>query len=170
MRATSRRLGADAEMIERCALNSLIIVMRNADEDTEVGSVVKIEHEPCIFNSLPGGFKEESVLRIDVGSFPWRNTEELRIELIDPVDESRRASRSTCQPPRLGVIISLDVPTVGWHLDDPFTTVDKKFPERIGAAYAAGETATDSDNGNTYFCMVVDCRGRLISEASRYVK
>ena len=88
MGATSRRLGTNAEMIERCALNSLIIVMRNADEDTEVGSVVKIEHEPCIFNSLPGGFKEESVLGIDVGSFPRGDTEELRIELIDPVDEA----------------------------------------------------------------------------------
>ena len=75
-------------MIERCALNSLIIVMRNADEDTEVGSVVKIEHEPCIFDSLPGGFKEEPVLGIDVGSFPRRDTKELRIELIDPVNKA----------------------------------------------------------------------------------
>ena len=88
MGATSRRLGTNAEMIEWCALNSLIIVMRNADEDTEVGAVVKIEHEPRVFNSLPGGFKEESVLGIDVGSLPRRDSEELRIELIDPVDEA----------------------------------------------------------------------------------
>ena len=81
-------MGADAKVIERCALDSLIIVMRNADEDTEVGSVFKIEHEPCIFDSLPGGFEEESVLRIDVGSFPRRDTKELRIELIDPVNEA----------------------------------------------------------------------------------
>jgi hypothetical protein len=51
----------------------------------------------------------------------------------------------------LGVIISLDIPTVGWHLDDPFTTVNEKLPEGIGAAYPARKTATDSDNGNTYF-------------------
>src|SRR4030095_21262 len=148
MRATSRRMWADAKMIERCALNSLIIVMRNADEDTEVGSVVKIEHESCIFNSLPGGFQEESVLGIDVGSFPRGDTEELRIELIDPVDEAAALRGWFATHPRLGGIISLEVPTIGWHLDDPFTTVDQKFPERIGVAHAAGETATDSDNGN----------------------
>ena len=88
MGATSRRMRTDAGMIERCALNSLIIVMRNADEDAEIGSALQIEHEPCILDSLPGRFEEEPLLRIDVGSFPRRNAEELRIELIDPFDES----------------------------------------------------------------------------------
>jgi hypothetical protein len=49
----------------------------------------------------------------------------------------------------LGVIISLDIPTVGWHLDDPFTTVNEKLPQGIGAAYPARKTATDSDYGNS---------------------
>ena len=62
--------------------------MRNADENSEVGSVFKIEHESGIFNCLPGGFEQESVLRIDVGRFPRRDTKELRIKLIDCVDKS----------------------------------------------------------------------------------
>jgi len=49
----------------------------------------------------------------------------------------------------LGVIISLNIPTVAWHLDDSFATVNEELPEGIGAAYAARKTATDSDNGNS---------------------
>ena len=129
MRASGRRMGADAEMIERCALNSLIIVMRNADEDPEIGSVFEIEHEPGIFDRLPGGFEEEPVLRIDVGSFPRRDAKKLRIELIDAVNKSAALGDRFASHPRFGIIISLDVPAIGWHLDDAFPAFDEKLPE-----------------------------------------
>ena len=62
-------------MIKTRALNSLIIVMRNADENSEVGSAFEIEDESGIFDRLPCGLEEEPVLRIHVWSFPWRNAE-----------------------------------------------------------------------------------------------
>ena len=75
-------------MIKTRALDSLIIVMRNADEDSEIGSALEIEHEAGVFDRFPGCFEEEPMLRIDVGSFPRRDAKELRIELIDRVNKS----------------------------------------------------------------------------------
>ena len=48
---------ANAEMIKARALNSLIIVMRNTDENSEIGSALEIEHESGIFDRLPSSFE-----------------------------------------------------------------------------------------------------------------
>ena len=74
---------SDTEMIKTRALDSLIIIMRNADENSEIGSFFEIEHESGIFDRFPCSFEQQSMLRIYVGRFPRRDTKELRIELID---------------------------------------------------------------------------------------
>ena len=75
-------------MIKTRALDSLIIIMRNADENSEIGSTFEIEDESGIFDRLPRGLEEETMLRIHVRRFPRRDTKELRIKLIDGVNKS----------------------------------------------------------------------------------
>src|SRR5438552_1719633 len=87
VRAPGRRIRSDTEMIKTRALDSLIIIMRNADENSEIGSTFEIEDESGIFDRLPCGLEEESVLGIHIWSFPWRNAKELRIKLIDGVNK-----------------------------------------------------------------------------------
>ena len=75
--------GLMPEVIPRRALDSLVVVVRNADEHPEVGSVFEIEHEAGVLDRLPRRLQQQPVLRIDVGRFPRRDAEKLRIELVD---------------------------------------------------------------------------------------
>ena len=163
---------ADAEMIKTRALDSLVIVVRNADENSEVGSSFEIEHEPGVFDRLPGRLEEQSMLRIDVGRFPRRNAEKLRIELVDRVDKSAAQGDGFAGHARLGIIISLHVPAIGRHLNDAFAAFDEKFPKGFLRIHAAGETATDSNDCNTFFLHGRELlrRGGLISAACEHVK
>src|SRR4029077_14195352 len=86
--ASGRRMRSDTEMIKTRALNSLIIVMRDADENPEIGSAFEIEDECRIFDRRPRCREEQSVLGIHIWSFPRRNAKELRIKLIDGVNKS----------------------------------------------------------------------------------
>ena len=138
-------------MIKTRALNSLVIVMRNADENSEIGSAVEIEDESGIFDRLPCRLEEESMLRIHVGSFPRRDTKELRVKLIDGVNKSAAQGDGFAGHSRFGVVVSLDVPAIGWHLNDAFPAFDQKFPKGVLGTHAAGKTATNSNNRNTFF-------------------
>ena len=66
----------------------LVVVVRNADEDPEVGALFEIEHQARVFDRLPRRLEEQPVLRIDVGRFARRDAEKLRIELVDAIDEA----------------------------------------------------------------------------------
>src|SRR5471032_1409051 len=100
---------ADAEMIKTRALNSLVIVVRNADEYSEISSAFEIEHEPGIFDRLPRGLEQEPMLRIHIGSFPRRDAKKLRIELIDRVNKSAAPGDGFSRHARFGIVISLHV-------------------------------------------------------------
>src|SRR5882672_8717639 len=113
-------MGANGEMIKRCALNSLVIVMRNANENSEIGSAFEIEHESGIFDRLPRGLEQEPMLRIHIGSFPRRDAKKLRIELIDRVNKSAAPGDGFSSHARFGIVISLHVPAIGRHLNDAF--------------------------------------------------
>ena len=163
---------SDTEMIKTRALNSLIIVMRNADENSEIGSAFEIEHESGIFDRLPCGLEEESMLRIHVGSFPRRDTKKLRIKLIDGVNKSAAQGDGFASHARFSIIISLHIPAIGWHFNDAFTAFDEKLPKGVLRTHAAGETAADSNNRNTLFLHGGELlrRGGLISAACDDVK
>ena len=141
----------DTEMIERRALDSLIIIMRNADEHSEIGSFFEIEHESGVFDCFPCSFEQQSMLRIYVGRFPRRDTKELRIKLIDCVDKSAAKRDRFSSHARFRIVIPLDIPAIGWNLNDAFTAFDEKFPQRVLRSHAAGKTAADSNNRNTFF-------------------
>ena len=172
VRAPGRRMRSDTEMIKTRALNSLIIVMRNADENSEIGSAFEIEDESGIFDRLPCGLEEESVLGIHIRSFPRRNAKELRIKLIDGVNKSAPQGDGFASHARFSIIISLHVPAIGWHFNDAFPAFDQKLPKGILRTHAAGETAADSNNRNTLFLHGGELlrRGGLISAACDHVK
>src|SRR5260370_37576494 len=71
---------------------------------------------------------------------------------------------------RLGVVISLHVPAIRRHFDDSLASLDKKLPKRFLGTHAAGKTATDSNNRNTFFLHGWLRQGGLISAACEQVK
>ena len=81
-------VGADAGVLPWGALDALVIIVRDADEDADIGALFKIEHKAGVLHGLPRGFQQKPVLRVDVGSFARRNAEELGIELIDGIEKA----------------------------------------------------------------------------------
>ncbi len=159
-------------MIKTRALDSLIIIMRNADENSEIGSTFEIEDESGIFDRLPCGLEEETMLRIHVRRFPRRDTKELRIKLIDGVNKSAPQCDGFATYARFSIIVSRHVPAIGWHFNDAFPAFDEKLPKGILRTHAAGETAPDSNNRNTLFLHGGELlrTGGLISAACDHVK
>src|SRR5262249_27268674 len=139
------------KMIKTRALNSLVIVMRNADENSDIGSAFEIEDESGIFDRLPCGLEEETMLRIHVGRFPRRDTKKLWVELVDGVNKSAPEGDGFASYARFSIIVSLDVPAIGWHFNDAFPAFHKKLPKGILRTHAARETAAGSNNRNTLF-------------------
>ena len=82
----------------RAALDVLIVVVGNADEHADVGAAFQIQNQPGVLDRLPRGFQQQSLLRIDVRRLARRNSEKLRVELVDLDRGSRRAWRSICRP------------------------------------------------------------------------
>src|ERR1700738_3501811 len=172
MRASGRRMRADAEMIKTRALNSLVIVMRYTDENPEIGSALEIEHESGIFDRLPSGLEQKSMWRIHVRSYPRRDTKKLRIKLIDGVNEPATQGNGFSSHAWLRIIIPLRVPAIRWHFNDACTAFDEKLPKGVLGTHAAGKTATDSNNRNTFFLHGRELlpRGGLVSAAYEQIK
>src|SRR6185295_10202550 len=135
--------------VPRRALDYLIVVVRNANEYSEVGAFFKIEHQPRVLDRLPRRLEEQPVLRIDVGRFARRDAEKLRIELVDAIDESAAPRDGLPDNARLRIIKAFDVPPVRRHLADGLTALDQEFPKRVRVIDSAGEAATDSNDSNT---------------------
>src|SRR5438105_4862026 len=112
------------------------------------------------------------MLRIHVGSFPGGDAKKLRIELVDVVNKpATESDRLPCHA-RFSVIISLHVPPVGWHWNDPFPAFDEKLPKRLFRTHAAREATAYSNDCNTFFLHGGQSmrRGGLISAACGHVK
>src|SRR5437763_2273476 len=112
MRAPSRRMRTDAEMIKTGALEPLVIVMRYTDENAKVRSALEIEHESRIFDRFPGRLEQKSMLRIYVRSFPRRDAKKLRIKLIDGVNKPASQSDRFTGHARLSIIVPLPAPAI----------------------------------------------------------
>ena len=142
----------DAEVIPARALDALVVVVRNADEHPEVGAFLEIEHEPGVFDRLPRRLEQQPVLRIDVGRFARRDAEELRIELVDPVDEPAALGDRLAGDARLGIDKSArrssGPAALQLTASRPSTS---SFQNALRVIDAAGKTAADSDDGDAVF-------------------
>src|SRR5689334_17041034 len=112
MRAASRRVGCDTEVVESGALNPLVIVMRNANKNSNIVAFFKIEDYSGILNGFPRSFQEQAMLRVDVRRLARRDAKKLRVKLIDLFQESAAFGKSLSGNSRLGIIIPLHVPPV----------------------------------------------------------
>ena len=132
-----------------CALDHLVVVVRNANKHPDVGAFFKIEHQARVFDRLPRRLEEQPVLRIDVGRFARRDAEKVSIKLVDALDKAAAPRDGLPDNSRLRILEAFDVPPIRRHVADGFAALDQEFPKRVGAIDSAGESATDSDDSNT---------------------
>src|SRR5678816_2944031 len=138
-------------MIERGALDALVIVVRNADKHRDVAPLFKIEHEPGVLDRLPRGFQHQPVLRIDKRRLARRDAKELRIKLIDLIEESATFRIGLSRNSLLPIVISLHVPPIRGHIGQRFAAFDEHLPEGLCVIDTAWKAAADSDDGDAIF-------------------
>src|SRR4051794_40952223 len=85
-----------------------------------------------------------------MGCLPWRDAEELRVELIQPLNEPAPLGNRLPRQSRFRIVKPLHVPTVRRHVGDRFTALDEQFPKRFGIVDATRETAANSNNRDSF--------------------
>ncbi len=98
-----------------------------------------------ILPRLPAQFQGEALPGVHLGRFPWRDAEEIRVELVHPRQETPAPQAF---PPRCGLVESeelIAVPAVPRCLRDRVRAVTQQLPEVVGAR-SMGESAGNSDN------------------------
>ena len=112
MRRPGGRVRTDAVGIPWAALDDLIIVMRNSNEERDVCPLIQIQDDARILYRLPGRLQKEPVLRIHIRRFARRDSEELRIKLVDPIEKSAAPGDGFSNQTRLRIVESLDIPAI----------------------------------------------------------
>nr|WP_167468542.1 hypothetical protein [Streptomyces globisporus] len=99
----------------------------------------------CVLQCLDSHFEEEPLLRIHDLRLARRVSEVCRVELFDPVENSRRAHEVRIRQNR-GVTVSGDDVVVA-EAGDRLLTLNETLPEFLGVR-GSGSAQTHSDNGN----------------------
>ena len=89
---------------------------------------------------------------------------------IDAAQEPAPARVHLARGIRIGIVVSINVPPVGWHLGDRIDAVAQQPPERLRAGDAARKTALIPDNGDRLrrACPPAADAERRNSEARRF--
>src|SRR5438874_204089 len=118
MSAAGGGVGRNPEVVGRRALHSLIIIVRNANKDANVAALLEVEDDAGVFDRLPRRLQQQTMLRIHVRSFARRDAEELRIELVDLIQEAGPLNERLSRDPWFGIVVALDVPSICGDLAD----------------------------------------------------
>ena len=151
VRAARGRMRGDAGRVPRRSLDDLIVVVRNPDEHADVGPALKIQDKARVLNRLPCGLEQQPLLRIDIGRFARRDAEELRIKLVDLVNEAPASRDGFARDARLRVVKAFHIPPICRHFAHGFAAFDQQFPKASGFIDSAGKTASDSNDGDAIF-------------------
>ncbi len=122
--------GLMPERVPRRALDDLVVIVRNSHEQRQVGAALQIQHNARILHRLPGRLQKQPMLRVHVRGFAWRNSEELRIELVDSHPKILRAvAMDLPATPGSEIVEPLQIPAVRRHLADSLAAFNEKFPK-----------------------------------------
>src|SRR3954462_3135560 len=91
------------------------------------------------------------MLRIDVRRFARRDTEKLRIKLVDLIQEPGAFCERLSRDPWLGIVITLHIPSICRDLADRVFAFEEQLPERFRIVHPAGKAASNSYDGDTVF-------------------
>ena len=100
-----------------------------------------------VFDGLPGGFEEESLLGVDGEGFAWADAEEGGVEVGGVVEESAVAGVGGAGVGGVGVVEGVGVPAaVGGEGGDGVGAGGQEVPEVVGGVDVAGVVAAHADD------------------------
>src|SRR5580704_3539158 len=131
-------------------LHQKVVAVTQADKDagSRTGQAIRILSG--VFQRFPAHFKQNPLLRVHSRCFAWRDSEELRIEFLNPIQEAAPARAHFPWRVGIGIIERVDVPTPGRYLADGVAAFDQQSPERIRIVCAARESAADSSHRDRF--------------------
>ena len=91
------------------------------------------------------------MLRVDVRSLAWRNSEELRVELVNFIEESTTPCDGFTGQAHFRIAETLDIEAITRDIRHGIATFGEEFPKRFGVIDPAWEPAADSDDCDTFF-------------------
>ncbi len=85
-----------------------------------------------MLHGLPGGFQQQTVLRIHRSRFTFADPEELGIKVADVIEERAPSTYRPSGHAGFGVVVLVRVPAVGGDLSDQIVAPQQRLPQPIG--------------------------------------
>ena len=111
-------------------VHELVVAVIQSDEHTRFLGNGGLG-EAGAFHRLPGGLQQQAVLRVHRRGFFFGDAEELGVEVAHVVQERAPLAHRPTRYARLGVVVVVDVPTIGGYLCDQILAVQQRFPEAV---------------------------------------
>lgn len=103
--------------------------MVEADEHAGLGVHHLAGRQTGVLHGFPRGLQHQTVLRVHGCGFLLRNTEEIRVEVADVVQERAPLAVRAPRNAGFGVVVLVYVPALQWHLGDEVVSAQQCLPE-----------------------------------------
>ena len=102
-------------------------------------------HLSSVFQCFPRHLQQEALLGIHARRFTRRDAEEMRIELIDLLEEAAPAGVYLARSRRVRIVKGVEVEALRRDLRDGIHSIAQQLPERL-RVLGAGKPAADADD------------------------
>ena len=146
-RAGSRAGGVvTVEGVDRAPGRARVLAGAHAHEHAGARRRQRARREAGALERLPADLEDKSLLRVHGRGLARRDREELRIELLDVVDEAAVARVGLAGGAGRGRVQLVDAEAAPRDLGDRVATLAQQVPESLGRVGAAGEAAAHADD------------------------
>nr|VFK37840.1 MAG: hypothetical protein BECKTC1821E_GA0114239_1001116 [Candidatus Kentron sp. TC] len=149
MGETHRAVGIQEMAIEDVGGEAYVVDDESAYEHSGGGARQSFDHEPGVFQGLPGDFEYQALLRVEAFRLPGRDPEEQGVHSVDGLAKiSAMLDVGLAGFIGIRIVEAPRVPTIRGNLDDAVAPLAEHFPKGLGGFRVAGEAATHADDGD----------------------
>ena len=110
------------------SVHELVVVMHQSHEHAGLRFGQRVPSQTTVLHGLPGGFQQQAVLRIHRGRFFFGDAEKLGIKAGDVIQECAPLTHRPTRRTSLGIVVLVDVPSVGWNFGDQVVAAQQRLP------------------------------------------
>ena len=129
-------------------VDQLIIEMCQTHEHTRARFAHRRRGQTRMFHRLPRGFQQQAVLRIECGGLALIDTEEVRIEASNVVEERAPLRHRPAHHTRFGVVVEVVVPAIAGNLGHQIIARQQRVPQFLGRLDAARKPTGHADDSH----------------------
>ncbi len=107
----------------------LVVSADQSDEDTRMAAGEIPQHQSSVLQRLPGHLEQQTLLRIHVCCFSWRDAEEARVEVGDGIEEPTPPCDDLAWLAWCWVEVGVDIKAVLGDLRERVTAFEEQMPK-----------------------------------------